>query len=217
MDKKINEHLKEIGASIFEAKSAYTIWKTIAYSRSVGIVSETLAKKYVEAQNTAPAFFVMTERTSLATFVIFVLQSFDRDKQAHSFFKVDVTATEEFIKENQEVFDALKLSRDKVFAHRDIKKNTDYIKITIPSIDKLDAFFENLFVFYNKLTGKHLDSSTLFDMSTNDLLRQMEYMFMNLTRGEMVRKAEINMEWMWEKDNMKISDVFEAKQEKLSN
>ncbi len=157
----------------------------------------------------------MTERTSLATFVICVLQSFDKDKQAHSFFKVDNNATEQFIKENKEVLDALKLSRDKVFAHRDIKKNTDEIKITIPAIDKLDDFFENLFVFYNQQTSKYLNSSTIFDMSTNDLLRDMELMFMNLTRGEMMRKTEIDMEWMWEKDSQKISDVFESKQNKL--
>jgi len=69
MDGIISEHLKEIGASIFEAKSAYTIWKTIAYSRSMGIVSEALAKKYVDAQNTAPSFFVMTERTSHPLFL----------------------------------------------------------------------------------------------------------------------------------------------------
>ena len=213
---KINEHLKEIGDSIFEAKSAYTIWKTIAYSRSIGIVSENLAHKYVDAQNTAPAFFVMIERASLATFVIFVLQSFDKDKKAHSFFKVNTMATEEFIKENQEIFDALKLSRDKIFAHRDMKKNTEYIKITIPSIDKLDIFFENFYSFYNKLTSKHQNSSTIFEMSTNDLLREMELMFMNLTRGEVVRKAEIEMEWMWEKDDKKISDVFRAKNNKLS-
>jgi hypothetical protein len=39
---------------------------------------------------------------------------------------------------------------------------------------------------------------------------------MNLTRGEMIRKAEIDMEWMWEKDDKKISDVFEANQDRLS-
>ncbi len=211
MKEKINEHLKEIMESIFQAKSAYTIWKTIFYSRSSSVVSEQLAKKYTDAQNTAPNFFTMTERTSLATFVIFVLQSFDNDRHAHSFFKVDETITKEFIKDNQEVFDALKLSRDKVFAHNDIKKNTDYIKITIPSIDQMDVFFKNLFIFYNKLTKKYLNSTTVFDDSTNDLLRDMENLFMNLTRGEMIRKSEIDMEWMWERDNNKISDLFEVK------
>lgn len=210
MDDEKRDHLKEIGNCIFEAKSAYIVWKTIAYSRSSGVVPEALAKKYVAAQNVAPGFFVLTERATLATFVIFVLQSFDNDVRTHSFFKINTEKTKKFILENKEVFDALKLSRNKVFAHREIKKNTDYIKIIIPPVKKLDIFFDNLYSYYNELTSEHLDSSTIFDSSTNDLLREIELLFMNITRGEIIRTSEIDMEWMWEKDPNKISDVFET-------
>ncbi|MFZ2706590.1 MAG: hypothetical protein WAY88_00460 [Minisyncoccia bacterium] len=212
---KVNEHLKEIGHSIFEAKSAYTIWKAISYSRSTAIVSEELVEKYVAAQNTAPAFFTMTERLGLVTFVISVLQPFDRDMRTHSFFKVDEAETKIFLKQNEEVLKALRLSRDKVFAHRDISGNTDYIKITIPGIDKLDTFFNNLFLFYNKLTSKHSASLAIFDTSTNDLLNEIERLFMNITRGEMVRKAEIDIKWGWDESSQKISHVFKAEQKSL--
>jgi hypothetical protein len=209
----VSDNLKEISGSIFESKSAYVMWKTIAYSRSTGVVSEQLAKKYVAAQCTASGFFAMTEKTSLVTFVIFVLHCFDKDEKAHSFYKVDKSETERFVSENSEVLESLKLVRDKAFAHKDIRKNTDSFKILVPSIEKLDIFFENLFSFYNSLTSKHLNSSTMFDMSTNDLLNEMEYLFMNITRGEVLRKLEIDMEWMWEKDDRRISNIFHVNQE----
>ena len=50
-------------------------------------------------------------------------------------------------------------------------------------------------------------SLTLFD-GAEEIKRTVELLFMNLYRGENVRLKEIDIEWTWEKDDKKISDII---------
>lgn len=209
---EIEENLESIGGSIFEAKSAFTAWKAIVYSRSSNIVTEELAKKYVNAQKTAVSFFVIAERSFLATFILLSLHPIDKDSRSFSFFKIDEGKTKKFIIENKSVIDRLMLVRNKVFAHKD----SDVTKYTIesyaiPSLQELEDFFDNLTKFYNELTGFYKDSFTDFENGNNHLLNEMDYMFMNLTRGENARIQEIDIEMMWLKDRNIIAKTLRGK------
>lgn len=108
-----------------------------------------------------------------------------------------------FFNENKKVIDALKKARDNIFAHRNIQ--IDPKEIVIPSVDDLDNFFSNLEKLYNELSSKIDNSSAWFD-NVENLKREIELVYMNLDRGEMMRRKEIDIEWMWEKDPNKISD-----------
>ena len=209
-EKEIKDNLKALQDSLFEARSAYSLWKGIAYSRSSGVVPLKLAERYVEAQKTAPAFFTMAERSALISFVILILHPIDSDSRSFSLFNVDKEKTEIFIKENKKTVDDLRLVRNKVFAHKD---SDDTVKL-IPSVERMDTFFENLISFYNTLTSKHTDSITDFDSSCDNLMHEMDYMFMNLIRGENVRLKEIDIEWMWEKDPQNISNTLSSRKNK---
>jgi hypothetical protein len=212
-EQEIKDNLKALEDSIFEAKSAYTLWKVIAYSRSSGVVPLELAEKYVKSQQTAPAFFIMAERTALISFVILILHPIDQDSRSFSLFNVNKEKTNEFIKQNEKTVENLRLVRNKVFAHKD---SVDALKILVPSIEIMDNFFENMISFYNNLTSEHNQSITDFNASCDNLIHEMEYMFMNLTRGEKIRLEEIDLEWMWEKNPKKISDIFDSKNNKKS-
>jgi hypothetical protein len=208
----IKENLKSIGGSIFEAKSAFTLWKGISYSRSTGVLPQALAEKYVDAQNNAPAFFTIAERSALIAFVLLSLHPVDTDTRSFSFFNIDKDKTNKFTEENKEVISSLKLVRNKVFAHKDSDVNErTQNSYTIPAIDQLEIFFENLAHFYNDFTRIYDSSSTDFDHAPDDMLHQMDHLFMNISRGENVRLKEIDIECMWEMDSNKISNTLSSK------
>lgn len=71
----------------------------------------------------------------------------------------------------------------------------------------MDKFFEDLINLYNKLTSAVDGSATTFQNAV-EIKRDIELLFMNLYRGEMMRKKEIDIEWTWEKDSKKASDLL---------
>lgn len=203
MDTKSKKEITDyFRSNIFEAYAAYTGWKVISGSKSVGIVSKEMAERYVEIQNYHTNFFTITERTFLIQFVLLSLHSFDSDSRSLSLYKVDETQTKEFIVKNKVVLDMLFDLRNKLFAHKDGMTNDEY---KIPSFDALDLFFKNLMELYNALTSLVDDSHTIFS-NAEEIKHDLEHLFMNLYRGEHIRKREIDIEWIWEKDPNKISD-----------
>jgi len=191
-------------SNIFESLAAYTGWKIIKSSKSKGIVSQEMAERYVGIQKDYPNFFNLTEQAFLMQFVMLSLHSFDSDTRSHSLYKVDEQKTKIFIQQNKSILDALFHLRNKLFAHRDATLETS--KYSIPSIIDLDQFFRNLMALYNELTAVVDDSSTIFS-NAEEIKHDMEYLFMNLYRGEHSRKLAIDIEWLWEKDRGKVSDV----------
>jgi hypothetical protein len=198
--KEITDYFR---SNIFESLAAYTGWKIIKSSKSNGIVSKEMAERYVGIQKDYPNFFSLTEQAFLMQFVILSLHSFDSDTRSHSLYKVDEYKIKTFIQQNKDVLNRLFDLRNKLFAHKDATLETG--RFTIPSINDLDQFFKNLMVFYNELTAV-VDSSTIFS-NAEEIKHDMEYLFMNLYRGEHSRKFEDNMEWSWEKSNEKVSNV----------
>lgn len=141
-------------------------------------------------------------------FIILVLHPFDKDDRSFSLFKVDKKKTDDFITENQDIIDELLLVRNKVFAHSDMPNGESTIKsYLVPSVDRLDIFFKNLTAFYNELCRNTDQSFTIFD-NADDVKHDVEGLFMNLYRGEHARLTEIDVEWDWEKDDKKISDII---------
>jgi hypothetical protein len=206
MDKKnITDHFRN---NIFEAYSHYNVWKMIAYSKASGVVGEKMAQRYVEVQKYHNSFFALTQRSSLIAFVMLVLHPFDKDPRALSLYEVSKEKTEQFISENKSVLDELYRARDKVFAHSDKSGEDGGIQnYLLPSIDRLDAFFKNLIVFYNQMCNSTDGSFTIFD-NAEDMKNDVEALFMNIYRGEQVRIGEIKLEWDWRKSDKKISDVI---------
>ena len=204
-----NENKKEIldyfRSNIFEAFSAYNGWKMICHSKSKGIVSQEMADRYVEIQNYHPNFFVSTERAFLVSFVMLSLHSFDKRDDSFSLYKVNEDETKKFVEDNNKVIENLRTVRNELFAHRDNLANTN--KYNIPSIIDLDQFFKNLIEFYNKLTSVVYDSSTTFT-NAEEIKRDIELLFMNLYRGNAVRKREIDIKWLWEENKKKASDII---------
>jgi len=205
---KSNHPQKEITdyfrSNIFESLVAYTGWKIIKSSKSNGIVSQEMAERYVGIQKDYPNFFSLTEQAFLMQFVMLSLHSFDSDTRSHSLYKVDKQKTMAFIQQNKKVLDMLFDLRNKLFAHKDAISGTG--GFTIPSINDMDQFFKNLMLFYNELTAVIDDSSTIFS-NAEEVKHDMEYLFMNLYRGEHSRKFEDDTKWSWEKSNEKVSDV----------
>lgn len=193
-------------SNIFDALSFYTAWKMLSHSKSKEVVSEQMANRYVEIQNYHPNFFVAAERAFLVSFVILVLHPFDKRNDSHSLYKIDRNTTKDFVKNNESVLDALQALRNKLFAHRDsnISPSTNFI---IPSVINMDKFFENLINLYNKLTSIVDGSATIFQNAV-EIKRDIELLFMNLFRGEMSRKKEIDIKWTWEQDNKKASNIL---------
>ena len=195
-------------SNIFEAYSHYNVWKVIAYSKSKGVVTEVMANKYVEIQKYHNSYFSITERASLLSFVILILHPFDTDNRANSLYKADNNKTKKFVKDNKATIRELSLVRNKVLAHRDIEVNSVNIhKYEIPSIDRLDIFFKNLIIFYNQICNEVDDSSTIFDNAV-DLKHDVERLFMSLYRGEKMRIAETDIDYFWNENNKKISDII---------
>lgn len=189
--------------NIFEAKSAYTEWKMVHHARSVGVVSKVMAERYTEIQKQYGSFFTLTERACLISFVILICQVFDKRSDSMSLEKVDKKAYQDFFDENKVVIEQLKEVRHNIFAHRNIQ--IDPKGILIPSVDDLDMFFSNLENLYNTLSLK-VDNSTAWFDNVENLKREIEFLYMNLERGDMMRRKEIDIKWMWEKDPNKISD-----------
>lgn len=192
-------------SNIFEAISTYNGWKMIAYSKSKGVVSSEMAERYVEIQKYHPEFFITTERAFLVNFVILSLHSFDPRDDSYSLYQVDKKETEIFVQNNNKVINDLRVLRNKLFAHKDINISTSQYKM--PPIIDLDQFFKNLVEFYNKLSHQVDRSSTIFS-NAEEIKRHIELLFMNLYRGEAVRKREIDIKWLWEGKNKKASDIL---------
>lgn len=192
-------------SNIFESLAAYTGWKIIKASQSSGIVPENMAIRYVEIQKDYHNFFGVTERAFLVQFVVLLLHSFDSDTRSHSLYKIDQQETEKFIQRNEKVLDMLFDLRNKLFAHKDSTFGTN--RFTIPSIDDLDRFFKNLIDFYNQLTAIVDKSGTIFS-NAEEIKHDLEYLFMNLYRGELTRKNVINADWSWEEDKGKVSEIM---------
>lgn len=189
IDKDIMEYFR---GNIFEAFSAYSAWKIIILSRSEYIFPGELKKNYLNIQNYHPSFFSITEQALFVDFVMMSLHSFDIRDDSFSLYKMNKDKTEKFVKENSIVIDKLKKLRHKVFAHKaDEKAKKKSYKI--PSFNDLDCFFENLINFYNSLTLKADKSKTLFENAENQLKSDIKLLFMNLDRGESIRKQEIDI------------------------
>lgn len=201
-NKEITDYFR---ANIFESLSFYSAWKMLDYSKSTGVVSKEMAVRYVEIQNYHKSFFITTGRAHLIAFVIQTLHSFDRNENSYSLFKVDEKEVGQFLEQNSSVIKELRSVRNKVFAHKDSRGNPQ--KYKIPSLIRLDAFFKNLVELYNRLTRKVSNSTTMFD-NAEGIKRDIELMFMNLYRGENIRLKEIDIEWLWEKDDSKASDIL---------
>jgi hypothetical protein len=203
MDKKeITDYFR---SNIFEAYGAYLAWKMIFASKSTGMLPEEMAKRYVEIQSYHAEFFVSTERAFLINFVLLSLHPFDSYDSAFSLRKVDPKKTEEFIQKNKNVLDMLYALRNKIFAHRDTNASVSEYKI--PSINDLDQHFKNLIQLYNELTMTVDGSSTVFS-NAEDIKSDIEYLFMNLYRGEHARKHNIDIQYSWEESKNKASDIL---------
>ena len=206
MDKK--EITDYFGGNIFSAYSAYTGWKAIFHARSVGVLREEMANRYVAIQQYHPQFFSLTQNSFLTSFILLVLHPFDKDPRSYSLFMIDEARTKQFMSDNKAMLDHLFMLRNKIFAHRDL--DIDLSKkgvIEIPSIEALDAFFKNLMELYNELC-QHTDKSfTVFD-NAKDVKHDIEHLYMNLYRGENSRLNAIDIEYNWEQTPGKISDVI---------
>lgn len=199
-EKKILKYFLE---NIFEAKSYYTGWKMIYHARSNGVVSKEMAEKYTNIQQQAGSFFILIERACLVSFITLICHAFDKRSDSMSLEKTDRILYNNFFNENKKVIGDLKKARDNIFAHRNIQ--IDPKEIIIPSIDDLNHFFKNLEKVYNQISSKIDGSSAWFDNIEN-LKREIELVYMNLDRGEMMRKKEIHINHSWKENGEKISD-----------
>lgn len=199
--KKITDYFR---GNIFEALSMYSAWKMLCFSKSKVEFSGELLKKYLDTQNYHHTFFQIAERSFLVGFVLLVLHPFDKREDSLSLYKVNRTKTEKFMEQNKDIIEKLKKVRNKVFAHKDGKS----VLYKLPPVTDLNIFFENLIRFYNEITHEVDDSVTYFSNADEEVKRDIELMFMNIHRGEAMRKLGIDIEWMWEKDNKKASDVL---------
>jgi hypothetical protein len=201
--KEITDYLR---SNIYEAIAAYTGWKILKSSTSDGIVSLETAERYVGIHNNYPDFFSQIERAFLIQFVMLSLHSFDRDNRTLSLYNIYKNETEQFKFDNTDVLDKLYLLRDKLFAHRDRVLPTD---ILIPSIHELDQFFKKLINFYNTITLVVDRSNTIFS-NAEDIKNDIEYVFMDLYRGDYYRKRVDQADFLWEKNSGKVSDVVRS-------
>ena len=197
------EIIKYFRGNIYESYGAYNAWKMICHSKSLGIVGEEMANKYVEIQKVYPEFFGLTERAHLVTFIVLVLHPFDRRKDSCSLFKLDRKSTKAFIETHTVILESLKNVRDKLFAHKSIGVKTE--SLTIPSVDDLDDFYEKLVEFYNFLSKSIEDSTTLFG-NAEGVKNEIENLFKNIERGECVRKKEVDLKWYWDENTNRASE-----------
>lgn len=200
--KEITDYFR---SNIFESISAYSAWKMLYFSKSKGMINENLVDRYVKIQNFHSNFFATAENAFLTNFVIKILHSFDKRNDSLSLFKVDKEKTEKFVEDNKTVLDNLKKVRHKLLAHRDKSASSD--TFGLPSIIEMDSFINNLVGFYNVITSKTDNSATVFS-NAEEVMRDIELLFMNLERGEATRKLEIDIDYMWDKDDKKASKLL---------
>lgn len=204
--KEITDYFR---SNIFESISAYSAWKMLYFSKSKGIVAENRVDSYVKIQNFHSNFFVTAEKAFLNNFVIKILHPFDKRNDSFSLYKVDKEKTEKFVEDNKLVLDKLKNVRHKLFAHRDQSAKSRTFQL--PSIIEMDTFIKNLVGFYNVITSKTDNSATVFS-NAEEVMRDIELLFMNLERGETIRKLEIDIDWMWKKDDKIASKLLQNKE-----
>ena len=197
------EVLNYFRSNIFEAYAHYNAWKVIFGSKSKGIVSEELANKYLEIQKYHNGFFILAEKAFLISFTLLSLHSFDDQQDSLSLYKLDRNKTLDFLKNNKATVTKLRILRNKLFAHKDVFLANG----EIPSINDLDTFFKNLILLYNEFTKDIEGSKTDFGRA-EEIKNDTEALFMNLYRGENVKRKEIEIEWDWNQNNKKISDIL---------
>ncbi len=191
--------------SIFEAKSAYNAWKMIVYSRWESYVGKDLAEKYVKIQKYHRSLFTLLERSLFFHWVLLIFHCFDRNDNSFSLRKISPKEIDEFLNEtsNKKTFEKLKNVRDKLLAHRDGKIESS----DIGNVESLDLFFGNVESLYNEIR-KNFDRSGVLFENTNEVKFDIENLFMNIERGENVRKNEIDIDWLWKKNPKRISNIL---------
>jgi hypothetical protein len=200
--KEITDYFR---SNIFEAFAGYTVWKMLSHSKSSDVVSKEMAEKYTEIQNYHVEFFSSVEKALLLSWVVLVLHPFDKRRDVHSFYKIDRSKTASFVSSHESVLDALFALRNYLFAHR----NKDYLSknFILPSVVNMDNFFESLIQFFNELTLFTDQSATDF-MFAKSAKYATENLFMNVYRGELMRRGEIDIRYSWEENNKKASDIL---------
>lgn len=191
--------------SIFEAKSAFNVWKMIVYSRWEAYVGKELADKYVKIQKCHSSLFPLIENSLLFHWVLLILHCFDPRKDTYSIDKINKGYYAAFIKneENNKVLKRLKDVRDSLFAHRaKIIKGRE-----IGSVESLDLFFKNIEDLYNRIRHDFDQSSVLFK-NADDMKYEVENLFMNIEKGEAVRKKNIKDECVWIQNPKRISNIL---------
>ncbi|MBN1779152.1 MAG: hypothetical protein JW816_02965, partial [Candidatus Buchananbacteria bacterium] len=202
IDKK--EIINYFRANIYEALVSFNAWQILFFSKSKDMVSEELAKQYVEIQNYHKNFFVAAERAFLVNAIMLLCHSFDNRDDSLSLYKINNDKTKLFVSKNKAIIKKLKNLRSKIFAHRDVKAEKDNI---IPPATEIDDFFKNLISFYNELS-KNVDNSSTYFNHANDIKKDTDNLLMNVYRGETIRKTEVDIKWKWQENNKKISGII---------
>lgn len=201
----MKDQVKYFLGSILEAKIAYNAWKMIVYSRLTSYVGEEMANKYVEIQEYHGTFFTLVERSLFFHWVLVVLHCFDPRQDTFSLDKVNKKLADEFKRnqENKEVLTRLKNIRDSLLAHRAKRiKGRE-----IGSVESLEKFFKNIEDLYDKIRSGFDKTSVSFH-SSNDIKHEVENLFMNIYKGEQVRRNEIDIDLLWGSDPKRISNVL---------
>lgn len=200
-----SKEIKYFRDCIWEAKCAYNAWKMIVYAQSSEIVGPR-AHEYVAIQNYHPHFFQIVRSALLTRFTILLMHVFEKRKDSLSLIKIiapDEVAP--FMEIHQETIDKIEKFRHERLAHR--KKDSLEDIYQIPSVDNMTSFFHDLEHIYNKLSSAVEKSSTYFQ-GADDVKRDIELLYMNLERGEVIRKKEIDIKWLWEEGDNQISKII---------
>jgi len=102
----------------------------------------------------------------------------------------DLKYVESIIDKHKDLISNLKDIRDKQFAHTDIK----YISGTFVPNQVEELIIDTQSIF-NRLSSSFDRSSTMWDHIKEDSIRDTEFLFKNLERGEIVRLEEIKKKW----------------------
>lgn len=193
------ETIKYFRQNIYNARSSYEAWKMIYYARSKNVVGDEMSKLYTDIQNYHASFFTVAGNAFLTNFIILICHVFEKRSDSMSLIRIDKEKYSQFYKNNQEVIDEIKNTRNKIFAHKG--KNINDLKI--PSPERMKLFFNNIQDFYNELSSKKDNSTTWFDY--DNLKHEIESLYKNLHRGENARLETINVEYFWNNNENIIS------------
>lgn len=199
------EAINHFRLSIIDAKLAYTLFKSLYLSRAKNTVDKKLFEKYFWVQKQHNYFFKMVEHCAVNTFVIKIMHGFDGDSRSLSLKDICEDSYKEFIEKNKKVIEGVKNLRNKKFAHYD-KSVIGEKETKLPPFEEIDLFFKNLEKFYNKLSSKYDDSTTIFKQD-EDLKSNLEKVLQNLYVGEKIRLLNIEMKWQWNENPKKISKI----------